>query len=839
MIEAQVLTSAAGFEALIAQWQSGAIPSVAYGDPPFARLSNALSDAQASLLDRLVLLRHALRYESLRVKRTVPATLTEALDPRAEDFGLSCVSVGPGRFEVTALPWKPDWLEQGQFEVDARAMRAEQQRFGDDETGPPADPFLRECGRTSYRSESQQAAVRAAVAMPPGALLVIDLPTGEGKSTVFQVISRAGFASSAAGRKPGLVVIVVPTITLALDHERTFGGSDDRPLAYVGGREARNALIREAVRSRTQPILFAAPEAIVRSLRMPLGELARDGALAAVILDEAHLVDGWGTGFRTEFQTLAGVLNHWRTQAAAPECFRTVFLSATLTKASLQTLEDLFSPSAHLPVVSGARVRPEPEYWVAAAVDETVRERRVLEALNHLPRPAILYVTEVAEAAAWSEKLQLSGFSRLALVHGGTTADEREAILANWSAGQLDLVVATSAFGLGIDYPHVRTVIHACLPETFDRFYQEVGRGGRDGCSSISLLLPAFGDRQVARSLAAKKVITVERGMTRWRAMFEHPATRLDEYPRIVVPVDVPPGYDRDEIDLLGERSTDWNLRVLALMARSGMIRLLGSLFEQSDSESAPRQFERVEIVDEHHLDRVRWTLNVESTRQRIMDQGEDAFRLLERFTRGTECPARLIGELYGAEGRRVALVCSSCRLCRGDPMLKLHESTVVRRRLPWPVEAPLAPVLARVWGAQRYALVSYPLTTPNSRQLRDLADGLRRLDLYGVRLWIEVGTVPDWLHNITSRALEGRPWMTLVNETWDSFLWPVGARIIACGSGAAPGVDLLTVASQTSPAVVLVPEGAPDPRQRSRELVSITSGPVYTLQTFVSLVLQ
>ena len=839
MSEANILAGAVGFKALLAQWQHGTVPEGVYGDPPFARLAQSLGDPQASVLDRLILLRHSLRYESLRAGRTVPATLSAALDPRAQEIGLHTVILAPDRFEVTALPWTPAWLEQGRHEVDSGAMRAARQRFGDDETGPPADPFLHACGRRAYRSEAQQAAVRAVVAMPPGTQLVIDLPTGEGKSTVFQVISRTGFAATRAGRKPGLVVVVVPTITLALDHERTLNGDDARPLAYVGGRETRNTLIRDALRSRTQSILFAAPEAVVGSLRKPLGDLAREGSLAAVMFDEAHLIDGWGTGFRTEFQTLAGLLNHWRDETPPPDCFRTVFLSATLTKASLETLEDLFSPATALPVVSGARVRPEPEYWVARASDTATRERRVLEALRYLPRPAILYVTKVAAAEDWYTKLKSQGFSRLALAHGGTSADERDAILKRWSEAQLDLVVATSAFGLGIDYAHVRTIIHACLPETFDRFYQEVGRGGRDGCTSISLLIPALEDTQVARSLAAKKVITVTRGIKRWRAMFEHRATRRDDFLRNTVPVDVSPGYEEDEIDLLGERSTDWNLRVLALMARSGLIRLLGSRLEEPDTENAPRQFESLEIRNEQHLEPVTWSLQVEPIRQQITAHGEAAFRLLQRFAAGQECPARLIGELYGAEGRRVALVCSACSLCRDDATLRVNESALINPQPAWPVQAELAPALTGIWGQQRYALVSYPLVAPNSRLTRDFADALRRLDTYGLRQWIEVDTVPYWLHEITLKTLENKPWLTLTSPRWNAVLWPRGARLIACGPGAAPTVELLTAAVHSSPRIVLVPEGAPDPRQPSRELAAIVPGPVHTLNTFIAAVLQ
>ncbi len=85
-----------------------------------------------------------------------------------------------------------------------------------------------------------------------------------------------------------------------------------------------------------------------------------------------------------------------------------------------------------------------------------------MEALYHLPRPAVLYVTEVEHAETWRGALAAAGFGRIAMLHGKTSREARERIVANWRDGLLDLVVGTSAFGLGIDYPHARSVVQ-CL----------------------------------------------------------------------------------------------------------------------------------------------------------------------------------------------------------------------------------------------------------------------------------------------------------------------------------------------------------------------------------------
>jgi ATP-dependent DNA helicase RecQ len=832
------VNGAAAFAAVIQQWRNGTPSIVDFTEPAFARLSNSLEDPNANSMDRWILLRHALRYESLRTGRSVHANLEGTPDAKAAELGLSVHVLGGGRFEVTALPWTPSWLEGGATAVDAVGMKAEPRRFHDSD-GPEADPFLLSLGQTSYRSVAQQSAIRAALSMPAGASLIIDLPTGEGKSTVFRVVANSGFAASPAGRLPGLVVVVVPTVTLAIDHERTCEGSDDRPLAYIGGRDVRNGMIRDAIRSGTQRIVFAAPESVVQSLRIPLAKAAHDGALGAVVIDEAHLIDGWGTGFRTEFQSLAGVLNSWRTNGAITEAFRTIFLSATFTNATLQTIQELFSPELPIPIVSGARIRPEPEYWVAATTEPSGRQQRVYEAICHLPRPAILYVTKVKDAEWWYDYLQRKGLQRIALVHGGTSHEIRERTLAGWNAGSIDLVVATSAFGLGIDYPHVRTVIHACLPETLDRFYQEIGRGGRDGCACVSLLIPQVDDEEVARNLCLKKVISVDRGLQRWRSMFSHPSNKCEGYPRYAVPLDVPPGYEIDDIDLAGERNTDWNQRTLALMARSGLIRLVGAYTPELSTDSAPVQLERIEILDEGHLDLAVWHLRVEPKRAAILAESRGSFDLLRKMAIGRECPTRLVASLYSSDKRYVALVCSGCRVCREDPTKRIQEGTVPYRRPPWDVQAQMATNLNSIWGVPGFAVVSYPLRPPTKRSIRDFSAAIERLDSYGLRIWANVGAVPTWIAHTVAEALRGRPWIVQSSQYWDPIVWPTGARVVACSADTTPSSRAISKVTAGSPRIVLVAEGSVDPDQNSRKLADIVPGPTYEFNEFLSVVLQ
>jgi ATP-dependent DNA helicase RecQ len=195
-----------------------------------------------------------------------------------------------------------------------------------------------------------------------------------------------------------------------------------------------------------------------------------------------------------------------------------------------------------------------------------------------------------------------AGFRRVRKVHGRTGRAEREEIVAEWRDGSLDLVVGTSAFGLGIDYPHARSVIHACVPETLDRFYQEVGRGGRDGKGSLSLIAPSAKDFTTAEKINAQQVIRIDRGLKRWSTMF---APKLPLSPgHFAVRIDGRPGTDERDIDMFGETNTDWNLRTVALMARAGLVRLLGTPYPRLLDEG---DWLEIEIIDDHHLDKAVW----------------------------------------------------------------------------------------------------------------------------------------------------------------------------------------------------------------------------------------
>ncbi len=160
------------------------------------------------------------------------------------------------------------------------------------------------------------------------------------------------------------------------------------------------------------------------------------------------------------------------------------------------------------------------------------RDSYLIETLAACPDQAIIYAAlrnEQRRGTLTPAKVQglatEAGFIRHAVVDGGSSTAHRERVVNGLqdrpgAPAQYDLVFATSTFGLGIDVPDIRTVIHACMPESLDRYYQEVGRGGRDGKAAISVVLATKADEDVADGLAAPKYVTSELARARWDAMF-------------------------------------------------------------------------------------------------------------------------------------------------------------------------------------------------------------------------------------------------------------------------------------------------------------------------------
>ena len=769
----------------------------------FQRLGRALASFDARLperpsgLDLAILIRQCLRYHESQSGFSVSPRITvpqETNWPTREEWELAGIQSFPAQagMRIQASPWLPGWLPDGApGGVDAATSSETLVR----EAVPvPGDPFMsRIKGHEIYQSPGQRSAVRAALCAPPGSTLVVCLPTGEGKSLVFQAVSECGYGS--ADGRPGVTLVVTPTVSLTLDHQRRVEeiGIVRHPVAYTSSTqdEQRQGIV-ERIRNGTQGLCFAAPESVCGSLLGPLTDAAERGYLRAIVVDEAHLVDSWGANFRAEFQLLGGVRSGFleiSPEACGP---RTLLLSATLTNSTIQTLQSIFPGdpgSGGTQLVNSTQLRPELEFWVAEPTTYENRKRRIIETLAHMPRPAILYVTQVDHAQEWFTTLRTLGFKRISRLTGNSSSAERAKVVDDWQEQKLDLVVGTSAFGLGIDNPHVRTIVHACVPETLDRFYQEAGRGGRDGRVAASMVIPAredgynwrHDDFRTARSLNSQRLLTIEVARRRWHAMFNNPDKKSEGNGVFQLYVDVSPGADAEHIDMVGETNTGWNQRALTLMANSGMIDLLGSApgqrsegFDSGEAQetdsltdksaSRRRETQRVRIVDPGHLDISSWQERVEPHRRKSTSGYRDNLNRMFRFLDGNECAAEVLAPVYEVDWPPsdavpsvpipVAKACAGCPYCRRTGASRVAEKPQTPR-VPWPRGATVSASASRLLDASNRLLVSYD-SDLDRRSTRRWCEGLAKLATCGVRNLIaplggpiQAGDVQDHLPHL------------------------------------------------------------------------------------------
>lgn len=473
----------------------------------------------------------------------------------------------------------------------------------------------------SYQNPTQKAALRALLTMPSGAAMLVTIPTGGGKSLLFELGS-LWRRRMAPAEKPTAVVIV-PTVALAIAHERTLRAipglertASLRAELSMGEREC----IRQGFLRGDIPVLIASPEMLFAGahdwiLQAALPQenrvIAAEGHLTTLFVDEAHIIESWGRSFRPDFQRLPGLVRELRQKNPA---LNVVLLSATVGDAARRELRRGYDGTAGKWIEIDARV-PRYEFDLVSVefTDRKERDSAVVEAIDFAPRPAIVYTTLVDDAEELYRRLRRERqYERIGLVTGESSEPgSREDVVKLWADDELDLIVATSAFGMGIDKADVRAVIHACVPESAARYYQEIGRGGRDGHQTLALVLwwnrrnGDYSDRKDdlghAYSLATNQFLTVKRGAQRWRALCEEWRNRctspdFDGANRLLdLSLDAHP---EDMGEHTGRHNRGWNMVLLNQLQRAGSLEIL-----EADPEQRSRVW-RVALKDAHLLER-------------------------------------------------------------------------------------------------------------------------------------------------------------------------------------------------------------------------------------------
>jgi ATP-dependent DNA helicase RecQ len=320
-------------------------------------------------------------------------------------------------------------------------------------------------------------------ALAEGRDVLTVMPTGMGKSLCYQVPAR--IFSSAGGTAPNaengarLVLVVSPLIALMKDQVDAARSKGLRAEAIHSAmsRERREVILKKVAAAELE-ILYATPE---RFRQEAFWAALRDGGgVRLLAIDEAHCISTWGHDFRLDYSRLGDR----RRELGNPQ---TLALTATATvETQADILRELGIPEAVSIVSSIWRPNLAIEILETGGLDEKVRAFAMLRHLH--AGPAIVYFSLIQTLRKFSDEIDRLGFAH-STYHGQLGDRARRDNQDAFIGGASDLMLATPAFGLGVDKPDVRLLVHAEMPGSMEAYYQEIGRAGRDGLKSACAVL--------------------------------------------------------------------------------------------------------------------------------------------------------------------------------------------------------------------------------------------------------------------------------------------------------------------------------------------------------------
>jgi len=325
----------------------------------------------------------------------------------------------------------------------------------------PLDILRKYWGYDSFRLR-QEDVVRAAM---EGRDVLAILPTGGGKSICFQVPVLAG---------DGIAIVVTPLIALMKDQVQNLNARGIKALCINAGmnRHEVELTLNNAAYGDFR-FLYVSPERIgTRMFRSYVQQMN----VSHIVVDEAHCISQWGYDFRPDYLSIGSL----REIVDAP----VIALTATATPQVADDIMDRLGFKEKCLIKSGFE-RPELSYIVRRCEDKS---GQLLSICSNVPGTGIVYVRSRNKAEEIASFLKANGFDA-SFYHAGLGQDSRTDRQQRWKSGEIRIMVCTNAFGMGIDKPDVRFVVHYDVPDGPEAYFQEAGRGGRDGKRAYAVLL--------------------------------------------------------------------------------------------------------------------------------------------------------------------------------------------------------------------------------------------------------------------------------------------------------------------------------------------------------------